>query len=145
MPFDPNDPRLTAYALGELDDAERVEFESSIAESDEARRFIEETRATARLLAEHLGREGSPGLSPEQRQSIEKRLHAQAQSPLQAPAAPALADARPGGPVRGRRRHLGLRGRAGRACLPGGPETSAGAGPGHEAAGPGTHGGDDTD
>ena len=82
MPFDPDDPRLTAYALGELDDAERVEFEAFIAESDEARRFIEETRATARLLAERLGRERSPGLAPEQHQSIEKRLHAQAQTPL---------------------------------------------------------------
>jgi Ca-activated chloride channel family protein len=82
MPFDPNDPRLTAYALGELDDAERVEIESSLADSEEARLFIEETRATARLLAEHLSREQSPGLAPAQHQLIEKRLHAQAQSPL---------------------------------------------------------------
>ncbi len=82
MPFDPDDPRLTAYALGELDDAERVEFESSIADSEEALRFIEETRATARLLADRLGRERSPGLTPQQRQSVEQRLHAQAQSPL---------------------------------------------------------------
>ena len=82
MPFDPNDPRLTAYALGELDDAERIEFESFIADSEEAHCFIEETRATARLLAERLGRERSPGLAPGQHQSIEKRLHAQAQGPL---------------------------------------------------------------
>ena len=82
MPFDPDDPRLTAYALGELDDAERVEFEAFIAESAEARRFIEETRATARLLAERLGRERSPGLSLEHVSLSRGRLHAQAQTPL---------------------------------------------------------------
>ena len=88
MPFDPDDPRLTAYALGELDDAERAEVESLLAESDEARRFVEETRATARLLTERLGREPRPGLAPEQRQSIEKRLHAQAEGPQRLPSAP---------------------------------------------------------
>jgi Ca-activated chloride channel family protein len=84
MPFDPNDPRLTAYALGELDDAEMVEFEALIADAPDAQRYIEETRATARLLSEQLRRESSPGpgLGPEQHQSIERILAVQADSPL---------------------------------------------------------------
>jgi Ca-activated chloride channel family protein len=82
MPFDPNDPRLTAYALGELDEAEMVEFEALIADSPEAQRYIEETRATAQLLAEQLRREVSPGLAPAQHESIERILEAQAASAL---------------------------------------------------------------
>ena len=37
MTFDPNDPRLTAYLLGELDPADRAEIESMLEDSPEGR------------------------------------------------------------------------------------------------------------
>jgi len=77
MTFDANDPRLTAYALGELDDADRAEVETLLAGSAEARSFVEETRATAQLLTEHLHREPSPGLAPEHHRAIEQTLQTQ--------------------------------------------------------------------
>jgi Ca-activated chloride channel family protein len=88
MPFDPEDPRLTAYALGELEDAELVEFETLLADSPEAQRFVAETCATARLLADSLRREASTssGLTPEHHQTIERILESQASSPLRSPA-----------------------------------------------------------
>lgn len=45
-----NDPRLTAYALGELSEADRVAMERTVAESDEATRFVAETQELAQLL-----------------------------------------------------------------------------------------------
>lgn len=37
MTFDPNDPRLTAYLLGELDPADCAEVESMLQDSPEGR------------------------------------------------------------------------------------------------------------
>src|SRR5262245_10298276 len=72
MPFDPDDPRLTAFALGELDESEKAAVEAEIADSDEARRFVADIRATADLLTEQLRKEPSPGLAPEQRLVIDR-------------------------------------------------------------------------
>ena len=44
--FDPNDPRLTAYALGELHGDELAEFERVLAESSVARDALAEIRET---------------------------------------------------------------------------------------------------
>ena len=74
MSLDFSDPRLTAYALDELDAAERAEVEAQLAGDPERRRLVEEIRATARLLTEHLQNEPSPKLAPEQREAIETRL-----------------------------------------------------------------------
>src|SRR3954471_6171671 len=68
------DPRLTAYALGELDDSERQAIEVLMAESPESRRFVEDIRATAKLLTDELHKEPSPGLATEHRQAIEVQL-----------------------------------------------------------------------
>lgn len=58
--FDPDDPRLTAYALGESPDAsERRAIENLLAASPEARAAVEETRAFARLLAEDFASENA--------------------------------------------------------------------------------------
>ena len=73
MPIAPDDPRLTAYALGELDESERPEVESLIADDPEAVRLVAEILATARLLTDHLHAETTPGLAPEHRQAIETR------------------------------------------------------------------------
>src|SRR3954469_19282365 len=82
MTFDASDPRLTAYALGELDDHDgaddRAEVEAILAGSPEAQSFVDEVSATARLLTEHLQREPSPGLAPEHHHAIEQTLQAQA-------------------------------------------------------------------
>src|SRR5581483_4152178 len=74
MPLDPNDPRLTAYALNELDEVERAALESELADSAEARQVVEEIRAAAWLLTDQLRREPSPGLVPAQREIIEGKI-----------------------------------------------------------------------
>ena len=74
MSLDFSDPRLTAYALDELDAAERAEVEAELAGDPERRRLVEEIRATARLLTEHFQNEPRPKLTPEQREAIEARL-----------------------------------------------------------------------
>lgn len=70
-----NEQRLTAYALGELDGEDRAAVESHLAEHEESRRFVEEIRATARLLSEELKIEPQPGLSEKHRRAIKARLN----------------------------------------------------------------------
>jgi len=74
MPLVPDDPRLTAFALGEIEDAERPEIEAGLASDPKARALVEEIRATARLLTETLHAEAAPGLDLGRLQSIEDRL-----------------------------------------------------------------------
>src|SRR5215471_7388332 len=74
MSLDFSDPRLTAYALDELDAVERAVVEAQLVDDPERRRLVEEIRATARLLTEQLQNEPSPKLAPEQREAIEARL-----------------------------------------------------------------------
>ncbi len=76
MPFDPEDPRLTAYALGELDDNEMREFELEIDGSPEALSAIEDVRAVARLMAQSLGQESGPALYEAHLKAIEGELSA---------------------------------------------------------------------
>jgi len=45
-----DDPKLTAYALGELSPSERAEVKKSIADSSEAQRFVKETQGIAGML-----------------------------------------------------------------------------------------------
>jgi Ca-activated chloride channel family protein len=54
MTFDPNDPRLTAYVLGELDPAEAESVEKLLGESDECRQAVEEIRLTVGWLVQQL-------------------------------------------------------------------------------------------
>ena len=75
-----DDPRLTAYALGELDatDAGHREVEAFLADSSEGRALVEETRALAGVLQGELASElesgESPHLDPSQRDALEKAL-----------------------------------------------------------------------
>jgi len=57
MSLDPSDPRLTAYALGELGAAEREFVERALAASEPCRQAVEEIRQTAALLERELARE----------------------------------------------------------------------------------------
>ncbi len=86
MPIAPDDPRLTALALGELDDRERPEVEALIADDPEALALVSDIRATARLLTECLRAEATPGLAPEHRLAIETCL----QAPAELAAAPSI-------------------------------------------------------
>jgi secreted protein with Ig-like and vWFA domain len=75
MKIDANDPRWTAYALGELDDEkDRAEIEAVLQESNEARGLVEEIRSSAQWLADGLQMEPAIGLSSPQKQKIESRI-----------------------------------------------------------------------
>ena len=74
MKIDPNDPKLTAYALGELDEAERAAVEHEFIRSDAARQALEEIQATAGLLKEEFNNEPGFELSQSQSALIEHRL-----------------------------------------------------------------------
>src|SRR5213083_2135957 len=76
MKFDADDPKLTAYALNELDAAERSEIEALLANDEGARKSVEEIRASAGALEKELKREKCAGLSDEQHRAIEARLAA---------------------------------------------------------------------
>ena len=57
MNLTPDDPKLTAYALGELDATERAAIEAALARSPECRRAVEEIRALAGVLTSELARD----------------------------------------------------------------------------------------
>lgn len=75
-PLDPDDPRLTAYALGELDPAATAAVDALIAADPEARRAVAEIRAAGRLLADRLALEPTPDLTDGHRRAIEAGLPA---------------------------------------------------------------------
>ncbi|AMV36705.1 VWA domain-containing protein [Planctomyces sp. SH-PL62] len=54
MTFDIDDPRLTAFALGELDEAEAQTIERLLAEDPDARKQVDEIKLTAGWLTERL-------------------------------------------------------------------------------------------
>ena len=57
MNFDQDDPRLTAFVLGELDPTERAVVEAYLIESADCREAVEEIRLTTRWLSEQLQEE----------------------------------------------------------------------------------------
>src|SRR6266496_3056494 len=65
-----DDPKLTAYALNELDNADRAAVEAYLATDESARRLVEETRQTAALLARGLQSVQAPSLTEMQRETI---------------------------------------------------------------------------
>lgn len=70
MNFEPDDPRLTAYALGELTPPESAAVENELLTNDAARRAVAEIRATAQLLEQEYGREAHVGLDAARRNRI---------------------------------------------------------------------------
>jgi Ca-activated chloride channel homolog len=69
-----DDTKLTAYALGELEGAERAEAAAYLAGNEPARRYVAEVRATASLLSDELARESFGGLTDLQHAAIEQKL-----------------------------------------------------------------------
>jgi Ca-activated chloride channel homolog len=65
-----DDPRLTAYALGELEGDERREFERLLAESPAARAAVDDIRGIAVEITAHLRTEPMPALTSRQRSVV---------------------------------------------------------------------------
>lgn len=65
-----DDPRLTAYALGELDDAERVEVETLLAGSAEARAAVAEIQLLSGAFVAGFQAEPALTLSVAQREAV---------------------------------------------------------------------------
>ncbi|MBC8873309.1 MAG: VWA domain-containing protein [Planctomycetes bacterium] len=80
--LDKNDPRLTAYALGELDEREAQSVEAELEGSQELLDEVEAIRRTSSLLAEHLGSEPCPELTGEQREAIRQESQIVATPPV---------------------------------------------------------------
>ncbi|MFO0614931.1 MAG: von Willebrand factor type A domain-containing protein [Polyangiaceae bacterium] len=67
-----DDPRLTAYALGELPEDEVADFEALLAEQPEAKAEVEAIRGFAAELSEELAHDAPSALEPEKRRAIEE-------------------------------------------------------------------------
>lgn len=75
MKIDADDPRWTAYVLGELaDEKERIRIEALLEESADARSLVEEIRSSAQLLVQELRAEPALDLSSTQLRLIESRM-----------------------------------------------------------------------
>jgi Ca-activated chloride channel family protein len=70
MNINPDDPKWTAYVLGELNDVERAQVEKELESSAVAREVVEEIRLATDLLKHELTQEQAVGLAPEQRHVI---------------------------------------------------------------------------
>jgi len=65
-----NDPRLTAYALGEIEGAEAEAIRAAIANDPEALAYVEDTKLAANFLSEELVKEAQPRLAVDQREKL---------------------------------------------------------------------------
>jgi Ca-activated chloride channel homolog len=72
--FNPDDPRLTAFVLGEIDDNDRAEIEQLLETSPEAQAVVKEIEETIGVLREGLATEPVPELTADQRAAVEKQL-----------------------------------------------------------------------
>ena len=72
--FNPEDPRLTAFVLGEIDDSDRAEIEQLLETSPEAQAAVKEIEETIGVLKEGLASEPAPELTAEQRAAVEEQL-----------------------------------------------------------------------
>jgi len=68
--FNPDDPRLTAFVLGELNDADRAAVEQLLEASPEARVFVDDLQETIGVLRDELSTEPAPALTDEQRSAL---------------------------------------------------------------------------
>jgi secreted protein with Ig-like and vWFA domain len=73
---DPNEPRLTDYALGELDAATRAEVEQLLAASPELQSELADIRSLADSLRSELARESVVALTADQRSQLAQQMTA---------------------------------------------------------------------
>ncbi len=71
---DADDPRLTAYALGELDGEDLAAVERWLEASGEGRELVQETRAFAGVLREELATEDAPELGARRREELDRAI-----------------------------------------------------------------------
>ncbi len=81
MKTNPDDPKWTAYVLGELNDAECAAAEKELESSAEAREIVDEIRATTMMLKEELARKEGAALTSTERQAILAAARAAQKSP----------------------------------------------------------------
>ena len=74
--IDPEDPKWTAYVLGELEEAERIEIERLVESSEEARALVEELTVATATMKEELSSFMPLMMSPEQRAAIRSAAEA---------------------------------------------------------------------
>jgi Ca-activated chloride channel homolog len=74
MPSEIDQTTLTAYALGELDLAERQSVEAFLRDSAVGRGYVETIRRTGGLLSQEFEREAVNGLTAVQRATLERRI-----------------------------------------------------------------------
>lgn len=70
--MDINDPRLTAYVLGELEEVDRQVIENALEDSPELRREVEAIRDGVAILSTGLQAEPCPSLTDDQRRRIDE-------------------------------------------------------------------------
>ena len=70
MKINPNDPKWTAYVLGELDGEDRAAIERLLESSDEARALVEELRMATTVLKDELTAQIPVTLNADQRSAI---------------------------------------------------------------------------
>ena len=70
MTISHDDPRLLAYALGELDGDDLLEIDAAVSGDDELQRLVDEYVELARSLQGELAAESEPVLTPDQRQEL---------------------------------------------------------------------------
>ena len=70
MNINPDDPKWTAYVLGELEEAERAGIERLLETSEEARALVEELTIATATMKEELSLFMPLMMSPEQRAAI---------------------------------------------------------------------------
>lgn len=72
MSLDLNNPKLTAYALGELTGKEAEDMKQQIAKNSEAKKFVEDIQSLAGALESELQGENVVRLEPKQREEVLK-------------------------------------------------------------------------
>ena len=72
--IDASDPRLTAYALGEMSDEEKKAFEAELADAPELRAEVEQIEQAAEALRRELATNAPPALGNIQRNAIERAM-----------------------------------------------------------------------
>ena len=74
--FNPDDPRLTAFVLGEFDDVDRDAVEQLLESSPEARAFVDDLQDTIGVLRDELSGEPAPALTDAQRTALQRAAEA---------------------------------------------------------------------
>ncbi len=72
MTFNPDDPKYTAYVVGELDDTERQSIDSELEANPEAAALVAEIRAATEQISAALKAEPLPALTAGQRETVLK-------------------------------------------------------------------------